>query len=91
MKKVLFVVMAAMAIGFTACGNKTQAPAEAPEDSVEAVVYNAEEEANATISQLTEQIEAKDATKLQEVLAAVQEKIKEILKDYERSREEKKS
>jgi hypothetical protein len=79
MKKIMFAVMATMAIGFTACGNKSQAPAEAPADTVEAVSYNADDEAAATISQLTEQIEAKDATKLQEVLTAVQEKIKQIL------------
>ena len=44
MKKIMFAVMAMCAIGFTACGNKAQT-AEAPADEVEAVVYNAEEEA----------------------------------------------
>ena len=33
MKKVLFAVVACLAIGFASCGNKTQAPAEAT-DSV---------------------------------------------------------
>ena len=70
--------MAMFAIGFTSCGNKNQAPAEAPA-AEEEVVFNAEEEAAATISALTEQIEAKDASKFQEVLATVQEKIKEII------------
>ena len=73
----MFAVMAMFAIGFTSCGNKAQAPAEAPVE--EEVVYNAEEEAAASISALTEQIEAQDANKFQEVLAAVQEKIKEII------------
>ncbi len=74
----MFAVMAVLAIGFTSCGNKTQAPAEtAVEESVPEV--NAEEEAAATINALTEQIDAKDANKLQEVLATVQEKIKEII------------
>ena len=77
MKKIIFAVMAMCAIGFTSCGNKTQAPAEAPAE--EAVVFNAEDEAAATISALTEQIEAQDASKLQEVIATVQEKIKEII------------
>ena len=62
MKKIMFAVMAMCAIGFTACGNKAQT-AEAPADEVEAVVYNAEEEAAASINQLTEQIEAQDASK----------------------------
>ena len=75
MKKIMFAVMAMCAIGFTACGNKAQAPAE-NEETVEAMVYNAEEEAAASINQLTEQIEAQDASKFQEVLAAIQEKIK---------------
>ena len=52
--------------------NKAQAPAEE-------IVFDAEEEAAASISALTEQIEAQDASKFQEVLATVQEKIKEII------------
>ena len=64
MKKIMFAVMAMCAIGFTACGNKAQAPADVT-DSVEAMVYNAEEEAAASINQLTEQIEAQDASKFQ--------------------------
>ena len=72
MKKIMFAVMAMFAIGFTSCGNKAQAPAEA---AAEEVVFDAEEEASASISALTEQIEAQDANKFQEVLATVQEKI----------------
>ena len=78
MKKIMFAVMAMCALGFTACGNKAQT-AEAPADEVEAVVYNAEEEAAASINQLTEQIEAQDASKFNEVLTAIQEKIKDII------------
>ena len=63
MKKILFAVMAMVAIGFTSCGNKAQ-QGEAT-DGTE-VAINVEDEANATISALTEQIEAKDATKLQD-------------------------
>ncbi|MEE3446152.1 MAG: hypothetical protein VZQ78_08085, partial [Prevotella sp.] len=78
MKKIMFAVMAMCTIGFTSCGNKAQAPADNAE-AVEEVTYNAEDEAAASISALTEQIEAQDANKLQEVLAAVQEKIKDII------------
>ena len=79
MKKIMFAVMAMCAIGFTACGNKAQAPADNTEAVEEAMVYNAEEEAAASINQLTEQIEAQDASKFQEVLTAIQEKIKDII------------
>ena len=79
MKKVLFAVMAMIAIGFTSCGNKTQASTEAGTE----VTVSADDEAAATIDALTEQIEAKDANKFQEVLATVQEKIKEFVGDNE--------
>ena len=36
MKKIMFVVMAMIAIGFTSCGNKTQAPAEAAAEAPQA-------------------------------------------------------
>ena len=42
MRKIMFAVMAMIAIGFTSCGNKAQAPAEA---AAEEIVFNAEEEA----------------------------------------------
>ena len=44
MKKVLFAVMAMMAIGFASCGNKTQASAEASDS---AAVINVEDESAA--------------------------------------------
>ena len=53
MKKIMFAVLAMCAIGFTACGNKAQAPADNTEAVEEAMVYNAEEEAAASINQLT--------------------------------------
>ncbi len=73
MKKVLFVMVAMLAIGLTSCGNKAKAPADESE-AVEATI-NADEEATATINALSEQIEAKDANKLQEVLNTVKEKV----------------
>ena len=73
MKKVLFAVLAMIAIGFAACTNKAQAPAAETEGvDVEAAVSE-------ITSALSEQIEAQDAGKFQEVLTAVQEKIKEFV------------
>ena len=80
MKKIVLAVMAVAAIGFTAsCGNKTQ-QADAV-DSVAIVDSLAGEAANATISALTEQLEAKDANKLQETLATIKEKIASLIKE----------
>ena len=60
----MFVMMAAMAVCFTSCGNKTQQPAaEVVEDSVQAV--DVEAAFTDAAAQLTEQIEAKDAGKLE--------------------------
>ena len=78
MKKVLIAVVACMAMGFASCGNKTQAPAEVT-DSVNVDAANVDEAVSEITDALSEQIEAKDATKLQEVLATVQEKVKEFL------------
>ena len=64
MKKVLFAVLAMVAISFAACTNKAQAPADAAAPDVEAAVSE-------ITSALSEQIEAQDANKLQEVLATV--------------------
>ena len=80
MKKVLFVVMTVIAIGFTSCNNKAKAPADTTETEV---TVNADDEAAATISALTEQIEAKDANKFQEVLATVKDKVAEIFPEGE--------
>ena len=57
MKKILFAVMAMIAIGLTSCSNKAQQSEGA-------------EAAEATISALTEQLEAGDASKFAEVLTA---------------------
>ena len=82
MKKLMFVVMAAMAIGFTSCDSKKaqQAPADevAAADSVAA--FDLETAIGEATAQLSEPIEAKDANKLQHAIEAVQAKIAEILK-----------
>ena len=79
MKKILFAVMAVFAIGFTSCGNKKQAPADEV-DSAAIVDSLAEEAANLSISALSEQIEAGDASKLQAVLETVKVKVTELIK-----------
>ena len=78
MKKVLIAVVACMAMGFASCGNKTQAPAEAADSTVVAE-QSVDEAVSAITAALTEQIEAKDANKLQETLASVQEQVKEFV------------
>ena len=78
MKKMFLAVMAVAAIGFaTSCGNKTQ-QGEAV-DSTAIVDSLAAEAANASISALSEQLEAGDASKFQEVLATVKTKITELI------------
>lgn len=80
MKKILFVAMAAVAIGFTtSCGNKTQQGA--PVDSVAIVDSLAAGAAQETISALSADLEAGDASKLQATLEGIKDKIAEIIKN----------
>ena len=72
MKKVLFALMAMVAMTFAACTNKTQAPADGQAPDVEAAVSE-------VTSALSEQIEAGDANKFQEILNTVTDKVKEFL------------
>ena len=78
MKKILFAVMAMVAIGFTSCGNKAQ-QGEAV-DSTAAAINTADEEADAAIAMLSANLEANDASKFQQALDAVKEKIAEFIK-----------
>ena len=78
MKKIVFAVMAVVALGMTSCGNKTQQAA--PVDSVAIVDSLAEDAATGIIDQLKAQLEAGDATKLQEVLTAAKDKVAELIK-----------
>lgn len=80
MKKLVFAVMAAVAIGFASCGNKTQAPVEAV-DSVALIDSLAEEAFAETESALNSVFEAKDIEKFKEVIAQHKEKIAELLKE----------
>ena len=81
MKKIVFAVMAMVAIGFTAsCGNKTQ-PAEVAVDSAAIVDSLASAAAQGDIDAISGLLDGGDATKLQEALAAVKEKIATLIKE----------
>ena len=79
MKKILLAVMAVMVIGLTSCGNKTQ-QGEAI-DSVALVDSLADEAIQETISALSSNIEAGDASKLQETLEAVKAQVVALVKE----------
>ena len=81
MKKIIFAVMTVVAIGFTSCGNKTQAQQEAPVDSVALVDSLADEAIQETISSLKGNIETGDANKLQETLEAVKVQVVKLVKE----------
>lgn len=76
MKKILFAVMAIVAIGFTSCGSKTQ---QAEQTDSTAVSINAEEEANAVIDNLKAFVAAGDADKLTAALDQVKEMVGEFV------------
>lgn len=78
MRKILFAVMAMIAIGFTSCGNKAQQGETV--DSTAAAINTADEEADAAIAMLSANLETNDASKFQQALDAVKEKIAEFIK-----------
>ena len=80
MKKIVFAVMAMVAIGFTACGNKTQ-PADVAVDSAAIVDSLASAAAQTDIDAINGLLEAGDANKLQAALATVKEKIASLIKE----------
>ena len=81
MKKIVFAVMAMVAIGFTAsCGNKTQ-QSDLVVDSTAIVDSLASAAAQTDIDAISALFEAGDATKLQEALATVKEKIATLIKE----------
>ncbi len=80
MKKMLFTVMAIAAIGLTSCGNKTQQQSEAV-DSAAVVQAAADEAAEGIVSELSANLEAGDANKLQQTLETVKEKVAELIKE----------
>jgi hypothetical protein len=79
MKKIIFAVLAMVAIGFSACGNKTQ-QAEAI-DSAAVLDSIASEVAQEDINAISALFENGDVAKLQEALATVKEKIASLIKE----------
>lgn len=79
MKKILFAVMALVAIGLTSCGNKTQ-QGEAI-DSIALIDSLSEEAIQETVSALNTHLEAGDAAKLQETLEAVKAQVLKMVKE----------
>lgn len=80
MKKIVFAVMAVFAIGFaTSCGNKTQ-QGEAV-DSVALIDSLSSEAAQQDIDAISSLFETGDASKLQEALAAIKEKVANLVKE----------
>jgi hypothetical protein len=79
MKKIIFAVLAMVAIGFSACGNKTQ-QAEAI-DTAAMLDSIASEVAQEDINAISALFESGDVAKLQEALATVKEKIASLIKE----------
>jgi hypothetical protein len=79
MKKIIFAVLAMVAIGFSACGNKTQ-QAEAI-DTAAVLDSIASEVAQEDINAISALFESGDVAKLQEALATVKEKIASLIKE----------
>ena len=79
MKKIIFAVLAMVAIGFSACGNKTQ-QAEAI-DTAAVLDSIASEVAQEDINAISALFENGDVAKLQEALATVKEKIASLIKE----------
>ena len=80
MKKVFMMALAAAAITLSSCGNKTNVPNESEiVDSTEVALNEANTAADEVIAQLTQNIDAKDASALQNALEAVKAKVSEFL------------
>lgn len=74
------MALAAAAITLSSCGNKTNVPNESEiVDSTEVALNEANTAADEVIAQLTQNIEAKDASALQNALEAVKAKVSEFL------------
>lgn len=78
MKKVVLMMVAAMAMGFASCGNKSANVA--PADQTEEATVT-ETVADDITAELAAQLEAGDAGKLKEVLETAKEKAAQLLKE----------
>lgn len=82
MKKILYVMLAVVAFGFASCGNKSAQGEAVDSTSVSADNDDAADEAAATaIAALSSQIEAGDATKIQECIESIKAKVAELVKE----------
>ena len=81
MKKIVLAVMAVAAISFASCGNKTQQANAEAVDSVAIIDSMATAAAQGDIDAISGLLNGGDATKLQEALAAVKEKIATLIKE----------
>ena len=76
MKKLFIMAMAAVAISFTSCGNKTQNAAPADENTEISTVAEA---AKGVVDKLKEQIEAGDSKAIGEAIQTAVEKLAELV------------
>lgn len=76
MKKLFIMAMAAVAIGFTSCGNKAQNAAPADENTEISTVAEA---AKGVVDKLKEQIEAGDSKAIGEAIQTAVEKLAELV------------
>lgn len=76
MKKLFIMAMAAVAIGFTSCGNKAQNAALADENTEISTVAEA---AKGVVDKLKEQIEAGDSKAIGEAIQTAVEKLAELV------------
>ena len=79
MKKIFVIIAVAMTVGLASCGNKNGAQASDQQDTEMASAADATIE-NAT-AEIAAQLEAGDASKLQQAIQAAKEKVQELLQD----------
>ena len=79
MKKIFVMIAVAMTVGLASCGNKNGAQASDQQDTEMASAADATIE-NAT-AEIAAQLEAGDASKLQQAIQAAKEKVQELLQD----------
>ena len=78
MKKIFVLAVAVAALTFTNCGNKNAGAADGA-DTVQVAATDVEADAQAVISELTKNVEAKDAKALQATIETVRQKAAEYL------------
>ena len=74
----MMMIVAVAAMTFASCGQKAAAPAEG--EATEVTTEQATEAAEKVISDLKAKLEAKDASAVQEIITAIQEKVADYIK-----------